>query len=196
MYVPAFGVITFQPPPTVVKQNNKRSDPVEFDLSPVDDASMAKLKGFIFASAWMVHGSSANATESQIQNAVSGFRNIAGVFTNGVEAVRNLGVPLALAKKVGLVSPEQSKSLPSDYVHPIKTGAEFELVAPYLQALSTSVAFKLSEVSSKSEIDPSFFASATTSRKSSGSRSGSARRVQTPNEAGGTADSRTGTDRS
>lgn len=181
-----FAEETFRP--LCVKGNHEADNPVEFDLCAVGGAAKARLKSIVIATSGL--SDIGSWTEEVQRSVIAAFETGAGVFAEGVVAVRGLKVPMALALKVGLVA-EIPRGLDRKSEFPITTGYEFARICGYWPIMSFELAMQLSRISGQADIDPRFFDWLSTSLVKPGSRPGIVGPVDATPGAPATAASRT-----
>lgn len=157
---------TYKPDDFLIPGNTVANNPVEFDICPAEGADLARIRSILTATAGLVND---HSWSPDMQAAViSAFETGAPAFINTVEAVRGLTVPAVMAKRVGLIA-EVPKHVPDggstpvpnlNAPIPITTGLDFSKVCGFvnLAALAMQVAFKITELSNRTSIDPRLFA--------------------------------------
>ena len=142
--------------PICIKDNDVDPAPVEFDLSAVGGANRARLRSILVASEAL--DASGRWTPEIQESSIAAFRTGAGVFVDGIDAIRNLYVPAVLAKRLGLIAElpkvQDGETVPAV---PVVNGREFSLVCGYWPILTFEVAMAIARLSGQAEIDPRFF---------------------------------------
>jgi hypothetical protein len=158
---------------------------VEFDLSAVSSSSLVLLKALMAGMASLAFLRDPGGDETK--RASEQLKSVGPAFVEGVDAVRGLTVPDALARRVLL---RETDSKETDDV-PVKTGAQFARVAPYLPAIALQVGFKLIRLSGEegAGIKPDYFGLCSGSPAKPTSQSGTAEPA--PSTPSGTADAGT-----
>jgi len=140
---------------TFVSKLGERSEdgPAEFELSMVFGEDLVRLKSMIFAIMATANTTGDRWTPALQESATGAFRSGPRVFVNGVKNVHNLTAPAAVCRAVGLKVPDRT---PDDEEIPIRTGAEFALIAPCIPTLAFEVALEINSLTIKAAIDPRF----------------------------------------
>lgn len=146
--------------------------PVEFDLSPVGGGELAKAKTLVTALGTLGLVD-AGWTAQHERTVVEGLKSAPDLFKAGIDAIRGLSVPAAMAVKVGLL-PKVPDGLTPDSDVPVTTGEQFVRLVPYQTALALELVMRLVKLSTDADIDPRFFGSPTTSPATRANGSGSA----------------------
>lgn len=161
--------------PKFIAGNDRSDTPVEFDLSALGAPDQVRLKGLIYASVAL---GSRPGWDAQIEaGMIDAFQKAPEVFINGVDAVRNLTVPAAMAVKAGVLA-ELPANLPKDHPVPIVTGKDFARVSVFMPTLAFEVAHRLEQLCDESYIDPRLFEPPSTSPGTPAAPNGSARRAR------------------
>jgi hypothetical protein len=161
--------------PLCVKGNDTAENPVEFELCAVGGAAKARLKSMIIATSGLADlGEWSEAVQRSV---IAAFETGAGVFAEGVTAVRGLKVPAALALKIGLIA-EIPKGLDRKSEVAVLTGLEFSRVCGYWPILSFEVAMAIARISGQADIDPRFFGWLSTSLVKPATPGGTAARAE------------------
>lgn len=158
--------------PETIPGNTESDTPVEVDLSPVGGVELAKAKTLVTAlgTLGLVDAGWSGAHERTV---VEGLKSAPDLFKQGIDAIRGLSVPAAMAVKVGLL-PKVPDGLTPDSDVPVTTGEQFVRLVPYQTALALELVMRLVKLSTEADIDPRFFASPTTSPATRANGSGSA----------------------
>ena len=143
---------TYRPDDSLIPNNTRSDNPVEFGIAPAGGSDLARLKSVLYASAGLTNE---GIWSPDMQAAVIGaFETGADVFTRCVTWIRGFTVPAALAVRVGLlqkvpaVADADGKVRPDPKAPiPITTGAEFSKVAGFQTALSLGLAFEIMKIS-------------------------------------------------
>ena len=166
--------------------NATAEKPVEFVLSQVGGEDLVKLKGLVFASSVLAHVKSWQKEMSA--GAIDAFQKAPSFFVSGIDEIRNLSVPFALAKKAG-IAPDMKDGESAPDTVAIRAGGQFAAISPFVIVLALEVAMKLAEISQASEIDTRFFGRGSGSPAARTTPNGSARRAVKPRKPRGTAGS-------
>jgi hypothetical protein len=158
---------------------------LEFDLSAVSAASLVLLKGLVAGTAHLTFNR--NPSGEDITKAASCLKLCGPAFIEGVDAVRGLAVPDALARRVFLRESDQKDT--DDFT--IRTGAQFARIAPYLPAVALQIGFKLITMSGEegAGMKPEYFGLPSGSPATPASQSGTA--APAPDTPSATADGAT-----
>lgn len=176
--------------PICIQGNDTADNPVEFKISAVGGQGRARIKSILVASEGML--GDAGWSPAVQEAVIKAFETGAPAFAEGVQEVRGLTVPAALAQKVGLLAPGKlPQGLDEASQVPILTGSEFAAISGYWPVLAFEVAMAIARVSGQAEIDPRFFAWLSTSLGMQPTARGTANNARQRRERSGTAGSRT-----
>ena len=182
MYQIPFNQTTYRP--ESIPGNATADKPVEFTLSQVGGQDLIKLKGLVYATSVLAH---AHTWQKEMSAAaMDAFQQAPTFFVRGIDAITNLSVPLALARKAQ-IAPIVPEGVDAPETVPIKNGTQFAAISPYVLALAFEVAMQIAKLSSDSEIDPRFFGPGSGSPRGATTPSGSARRAARPRKPRATA---------
>lgn len=179
-------------PKVAIPDNTNSDTPVEFDLMMADGPNQARVKSLIQATTGLTL-SLESWTPAVQANVVSALLRSSELFIGTIDAIRNLSAPARLCRLVALKVDEKAKD---DEPIPIDTGVKFARVATYMPLLALELAFEISTLTHKAQVDPRFFASPSGSAPSAANQSGAAPAAPTPPAASATAESPTQTDAS
>lgn len=182
MYTIPFNEETYQP--KSIPGNETTDKPVTFTLSQVGGSDLVRLKGLIYGTSVLAHAHTWHKDVAAA--AIDAFKEAPTFFIRGIDAIANLSVPYALAKKADILPANVDEANTPETVA-VKNGTQFAAISPYVVALAFEVAMQLAKVSGSSEIDPRFFGSGSGSPASNATPSGSAGRAAKPRKSRGTA---------
>lgn len=181
MYTIPFHETTYTP--KSIPGNETADKPVTFTLSQVGGPDLMRLRGLVYATAGFAH---LNGWNKDVQaNVLDAFRESPTFFVRGIDAIANLSVPAALARKVGLSTEGKDGDLLETV--PIKNGVQFAAISGHVIPLAFEIAMQIATLSSDAEIDTRFFGLASGSKGSRTTPSGSARPVRQPRKSAATA---------
>lgn len=162
---------------------NATSDaPVEFDLIMADGPNQARVKSLIQATTGLTLDLAQWTPEIQ-RNVVSALAQCSELFIGTVGAIRNFKAPAQLCRMVAIKVDDKAKD---DDEIPIDTGVKFSRVATYIPILALELAFEISSITNKAQIDPRFFELPPGSPASVASPNGTARAVRPRSKRPGT----------
>lgn len=156
--------------PKSILGNQTADKPVEFELSQVGGTDLVRLKTLMFALGGL--GLTTDWTPAMQDSILSAFQNGPGVFVNGIDRIRGLKIPVAMAVKVGLFA---SKPDGVDEFE-ITRGDQFAKILGFQTVLGLEIAMELAKLSTEGEMDLRFFDSSTTSRGTPTTAASSGRR--------------------
>ena len=177
-------------PKTSIPDNLVSDAPVEFDLRMASGPDQARCKSLLTATAGMALALEHWTPEVQ-RNVTSALLSSSELFIGTVGAVRNLRAPAILCRLVGIVVPDKAQD---DDLFPIDTGVKFARVATYMPFVAMEVAFEISQLTQRAQLDPRFFGSPSGSGPSGAKPNGSATPAPPTSAGTGTAESPTPTD--
>lgn len=176
----------FKLPDVVLPGNSTADNPVEFDLAPAWGADWARIRSIITATIGLSQDGGWSPEMQQM--VISAFETGGQAFTNTVEAIRGLTVPMAMALRAGILD-ALPKGSSLDTPVPVTNGFHFTRICGAVPVIALTVASEVAKLSQKQEVDPRLFVqpSGSGGRGKKAARTGTAGSAQRTSRRQGTA---------